>query len=690
MPSSTLRLTLVITVVACALSPAALAQQKREPEGGALPPYAKVLRPPGDRGPDFPVSMVRNGLPNIMITGYWPPTNEMLRPFSTNPDQNPEGWVGENWEGRGYNIYSFFPEFPGGLGKGEGDFEVDYQDTSADWWYLIEQIQPIAVITTGRADFDYDWELEGGHRMYELFIWADDYLEPFKPTPELPIADETPGTERDSTLPLQAIVDAVTAEVPNVDPYFTSLDTSNFLCNFVGYHATWYHNLHSNPHDPAFNFAAGHIHVGFHMELEDAVLATEVTLRTLTDYLDAELPVRGDFDGDRDVDGDDYTAFHDCYTTCGGGPITPECLPADFDVDGDVDCLDWNQFMLAWTEPGHPPVFADCYVAAPLPASYPHNRAKNRYLSFDPNKAENDGIDVAFQVTLTSLGLGSCDGSGSPDVEGWACRTDDDCRACSLDANPCWTAPLHCGQVPDPQTCDVTGAHCVNDQAGSVGMLWWVGPESPLGNGVHLLVSEAYRKVSPDWPAAVHVSDCEVVPVANYSIRTTDLASGANSFDLLVGTTPRPDRYWADCVGPVGDYCEGNWRACVTSADCEVCYNWNATPTGDPNNASSLTPCTSDADCPAPGEFCGANCVTQWPPPDGFTNVHDINAAVFTFSGLPTVTSTDVPNIDLHGDAGGDANVSPPNYIVNFNDIGLLVKAFEGWPYPYSDPAECP
>ena len=32
--------------------------------------------------------------PTIVITGYWPPTNEMIRPFSTDPDQNPDGWIG--------------------------------------------------------------------------------------------------------------------------------------------------------------------------------------------------------------------------------------------------------------------------------------------------------------------------------------------------------------------------------------------------------------------------------------------------------------------------------------------------------------------------------------------------------------------------------------------------------------------
>jgi hypothetical protein len=38
------------------------------------------------------------------------------------------------------------------------------------------------------------------------------------------------------------------------------------------------------------NFAAGHIHVGQFTDLDDAILATEVTLRTLTDYLDTVIP----------------------------------------------------------------------------------------------------------------------------------------------------------------------------------------------------------------------------------------------------------------------------------------------------------------------------------------------------------------------------------------------------------------
>ena len=43
-------------------------------------------------------------VPSVLVTGFWPPTNEMIRHFSTNVDLNPDGWTGENWENRGYDI----------------------------------------------------------------------------------------------------------------------------------------------------------------------------------------------------------------------------------------------------------------------------------------------------------------------------------------------------------------------------------------------------------------------------------------------------------------------------------------------------------------------------------------------------------------------------------------------------------
>ena len=34
--------------------------------------------------------------------------------------------------------------------------------------------------------------------------------------------------------------------------------------------------------------------------------------------------------------------------------------------------------------------------------------------------------------------------------------------------------------------------------------------------------------------------------------------------------------------------------------------------------------------------------------------------------------------------------MNPPNYVINFADIANIVGAFQGYPYPFKDPADCP
>lgn len=229
---------------------------------------------------------------NIMLTGYWPPTNEMLRQFSNNPEQNEEGWQGENWMGLGYDVYSFFPEFPQGLGKGEGDFEVDYQDTSNDWWAFTAAIQPIAIITFSRGSPGADWEVEWRQR--NLASWINDYQAPFQPTPSPPDNSVPPGTIRYSSLPMQEIVDAVNDADLGLDAFIDWEDFGGgFLSEFIAYHGTWYHDLMADPDGPAWNVAAGHIHVAPEVTIEQGIAATEVTLQTLIEYVDTVVPEPG-------------------------------------------------------------------------------------------------------------------------------------------------------------------------------------------------------------------------------------------------------------------------------------------------------------------------------------------------------------------------------------------------------------
>ncbi len=231
----------------------------------------------------------------IMITGYWPPTNEMIRPFSQNIAQNPGGWTGENWENRGYNIVSYFPEFPGGTvanPRGNGDFEVDYQDASADFWRITSEVKPLAIISFSRGNAGISWEIESRARKLPNESWVQDYLAPFRPTADMPIGAEPDGTIRYSSLPMVQIRDAVSAAIPPLRPF---IDTSNqfggnFVSEFTSYHSAWYADLHRDSSDPAQVFAGGHIHVGIDTPTNIAVLATKISLRQLTGYLDTVIP----------------------------------------------------------------------------------------------------------------------------------------------------------------------------------------------------------------------------------------------------------------------------------------------------------------------------------------------------------------------------------------------------------------
>lgn len=232
---------------------------------------------------------------NILITGYWPPTNEMLRPWSTNPAQNPGGWQGGNWEGRGYDIFSYFPEFPGGTGtnpRGTGDFQVDYQAASADFWRVVGELRPVAIITFSRGSPGANWELESRHRKLPLGSWTPDYLAPTRPTADLPIAAEPDFTIRTSSLPMTRIRDAVNAAGVGFSSFIDTSDSfgGTFVSEFTGYHSAWYAQLHASPDDPFRAVAGGHIHVGIDTPLAGAMEATRITLRELTAYVDTVIP----------------------------------------------------------------------------------------------------------------------------------------------------------------------------------------------------------------------------------------------------------------------------------------------------------------------------------------------------------------------------------------------------------------
>jgi pyrrolidone-carboxylate peptidase len=214
---------------------------------------------------------------NIMLTGYWNPTGQMIAPFSNNTYLNPDGWKGGNWEGWGFNVYSFFPT----PGLYNGTFEVDYQDTWDDFWNITSEIRPIAIISFGAGDGP--WEIECNAR--NLPLWIPDEKPPRQPTPCPPDRTVAPGYVRHATLPVQLIADAVNSQTAVEAWVDWDGNPGAYLCEYMAYLGMWYQAIHSDIDDPYRCVAAGFIHVKANIALEDAMNATNVTLRETIKFL---------------------------------------------------------------------------------------------------------------------------------------------------------------------------------------------------------------------------------------------------------------------------------------------------------------------------------------------------------------------------------------------------------------------
>lgn len=237
----------------------------------------------------------------VVVMGYWPPTNEMLRQWSTNPAQNPDGWTGENWRGLGYDVLSFFPEFPpdgdptnddigedGAVGSPDFDLRVDYQATSADFWRIVDEQQPIILVTTSRGG-DIGWEIEaieGGHGQNlgadPSLDWASDqHGDVTLPTQETiesrswdAISTHRVGMTVPSALPMDEIL-AATEALEITDVAIEGTTSGNFLSGFLGLHGVYYQSQTTHA------LAAGHIHVGFGLPAADATQLIEATVEAI-------------------------------------------------------------------------------------------------------------------------------------------------------------------------------------------------------------------------------------------------------------------------------------------------------------------------------------------------------------------------------------------------------------------------
>ena len=227
-----------------------------------------------------------SGRPTILMTGYWPPTNEMLRPWSPPV---------RDWDGLGHDVAAHFPEFGEGEGPGTdrpwgaGEMQVDYRRTFEDFTRLVERYEPAAIITFSRCRPGSHWRVEPACRRWRLPGEADhgwpgvaeyvsDGREPGFPL-GLPPTNDPPDTRYASTLPTRQIAEAVTRETAGrVRGYVPTLDSDYdyggpYLSGYVGLLGTSYQSR-----TPGC-LAAGHVHVGRETSVEDAKLAVAATLR---------------------------------------------------------------------------------------------------------------------------------------------------------------------------------------------------------------------------------------------------------------------------------------------------------------------------------------------------------------------------------------------------------------------------
>ncbi|MBI4718853.1 MAG: matrixin family metalloprotease [Planctomycetes bacterium] len=172
---------------------------------------------------------------------------------------------------------------------------------------------------------------------------------------------------------------------------------------------------------------------------------------------------------------------------------------------------------------------------------------------------------------------------------------------------------------------------------GSVGTLGWVGPPFEAGcpaacSGIFIarVVDEASAHFTDTWPTTVHVGDCEITPDADFELRA--ILDGADKNNPANYSAPLP-------LATVPEPTPKKWGDCV-----------------------------------------GSFFIVFWDGPNGVVNFNDVSAALQKYIGDPTAPH--LTAIDVHDEV--------PNALINISDVFLLIKAFQGNEYPFSDPALCP
>jgi hypothetical protein len=241
----------------------------------------------------------------ILLFGYWPPTDVgiaarhgMLWNWRTKQ---------KNYKGSGYDVLAISPAFPavepaGGWGAGTGDLTVDYYDTSEDFWRIVNEHAPVAIMSFSRGADDKSWELEAAARNLGKLDWFADPaghkphaggsaadFSPFKDKGAIagdpPDRTKAANYKRASNLPMDDIKKAIAAGIaaakvaPAIDK---SGDVGSYVSEYMAYHVSWYRAYINEKKDKEKNCRySGHTHVGVQVAVVDAEKAVEIQLDVL-------------------------------------------------------------------------------------------------------------------------------------------------------------------------------------------------------------------------------------------------------------------------------------------------------------------------------------------------------------------------------------------------------------------------
>jgi hypothetical protein len=295
-----------------------------------------------------------------------------------------------------------------------------------------------------------------------------------------------------------------------------------------------------------------------------------------------------------------------------------------------------------------------CDEVAPLislePAAAPHNVAKHRYLSINPNT--NPAIDSIIKVEVAEQRRCSGDLRRS-------CLQTSDCKdACDNNLDKTCTSDAQCSGG----TCISIGT-CIDVAPSGPTLAWtviapaqepsaclpscgdtdWTAKLAPITDPPYSENWTGYLQGATPGTGLIHIGDCGIVPCTTYNVYACDsLDINLCSDPLVIGTQVQPwatPRNYGDVAGPT-----------------DVSLNITA--------------------------------------PDGFTSVVDVFAWVLTKQnyGTAALPQAHPTRMDLHGLGAG----IPPDFFLTVSDLSAIyIFAFQrGLPWENSqggvEPADCP